>query len=104
MPGGRWKKNALKKIEKNFLIYKDIQKGAVAKSYILTASTYMTKYLRISSYIRKIFLVNMTFQPLPYEFPYMRKILFYFFISVDGESKGEIIDCGIKKIQQKVGV
>jgi hypothetical protein len=33
-----------------FLIYKEIQKGAVAKSYI-------TKYLRFSSYIRKPFLI-----------------------------------------------
>ncbi len=39
-----------------FLIYKEIQGGAVAKSYIwLPASSYMGKYLRISSYIRKPF-------------------------------------------------
>ncbi len=73
----------------------------------------MTKYLRISSFIRKIFLVNMTFQPLPSEFPYCiyEENFILFFISVDGESKGEIIDettvdrdCGINKIEQKVGV
>ncbi len=36
---------------KNFLIYKEIQKGTVA------ASSYMVKYLRISSHIRKPFLI-----------------------------------------------
>jgi hypothetical protein len=40
-----------------FLIYKEIQIGAVAKSYMKTASSYMGKYLRISSYIRKPFLI-----------------------------------------------
>ncbi len=39
-----------KKENKIFLIYKEIQKGAVANSYIV-------KYLRISSYIRKPFLI-----------------------------------------------
>ncbi len=65
---------------------------AVAKSYIITASSYMTKYLRISSYIRKNFLVYMTFQLLPSEFPYIEESFILFFISVDGENKGEIID------------
>jgi hypothetical protein len=46
-----------------FLIYKEIQKGAVATSY-------MTKNLRISSYIRKLFLMCMTLQLRPPEFPY----------------------------------
>ena len=37
------------KKEKNiFLMYKEIQKGAVAKSYMTNATSYMTKYLRIS--------------------------------------------------------
>ncbi len=39
-----------KKENKVFLMYKEIQNGAVAKSY-------MVKYLRISSYIRKSFLI-----------------------------------------------
>jgi hypothetical protein len=40
-----------KKEKKIFLIYKEIQKGAVAKSYIATGLLiYMTKNLRISSY------------------------------------------------------
>ena len=39
-----------KKENKIFLIYKEIQMGAVAMSC-------MTKYLRISSYIRKPFLI-----------------------------------------------
>jgi hypothetical protein len=55
MSGGRWKKNALIKRKQNFPHNKEIQKGAVAKSYIVMASSYMTKYLRISSYIRKPF-------------------------------------------------
>jgi hypothetical protein len=46
-----------KKENKIFLIYKEIQNRAVAKSYTaLTASSYMGKYLHISSYIRKPFL------------------------------------------------
>ncbi len=42
-----------KKIEfSSYIHYKEIQNGAVAKSYIdLTASPYMVKYLRISIYI-----------------------------------------------------
>jgi hypothetical protein len=49
------------KIENQILlIYKEIQSEAVAKSYVrkgLTASSNMTKYLRISSYIRKPILI-----------------------------------------------
>jgi hypothetical protein len=45
-----------KKLNKIFLIYEEIQNGAVAKSY-MTASSYMGEYLRISSYIRKPFLI-----------------------------------------------
>ncbi len=51
--------SALKKKKKIFLIYKEIQKGSGAKSY-------MTKYLRISTYcIRKPFLIN-DFPPDPF--------------------------------------
>jgi hypothetical protein len=49
-----------KKENQIFLIYKEIQSGAVAKSYMtpsLTASSYMGNYLRIFSYIRKPFLI-----------------------------------------------
>jgi hypothetical protein len=48
-----------KKENQIFLIYKEIQSGAVAKSHMsrLTASLYMGKYLRISSYFRKPFLI-----------------------------------------------
>jgi hypothetical protein len=49
-----------KKENQIFPIYKEIQNGAVAKSYMankLTASSYMEKYLRISSYIRKLFFI-----------------------------------------------
>ncbi len=48
-----------KKENKIFLIYKEIQKGAVAKSYMTNGllSSYMTTYLRISSYISKLFLI-----------------------------------------------
>jgi hypothetical protein len=49
-----------KKENKIFLIFEEIQKGAVAKSYMtngLLESSYMTKYLRISSNIRKPFLI-----------------------------------------------
>ena len=45
------------KKNKIFLIYKEIQKGAVAKSYMTNGYSYMTKYLRISSYIRKPFFI-----------------------------------------------
>ncbi len=48
----------------------------------LTASSYMGKYLRISSYIRKpFFIYDFATAPLSISL-YMRKILFSFFISV----------------------
>ncbi len=71
-----WKKNQI------FLIYKEIQNAAVAKSYgiRLTASLCMGKYLRISSHIiRKPFLIYMTLQLLHSEFLYIwGKFLFPF--------------------------
>jgi hypothetical protein len=46
-----------KKENQIFLIFNEIQKGAVAKSYMTNgASSYLVKYLRISSFIRKPFL------------------------------------------------
>jgi hypothetical protein len=64
-----------KKENKIFLIYKEIQKGAVAKSYMTNGLLiYMTKYIGSpSSY--------MTLQLLPSEFPYILKNVFSFFIS-----------------------
>jgi hypothetical protein len=68
-----------KKENKIFLIYKEIQNGAVAMVHIwLTASSFMGKYLRISSYIRKPFLIyDFATAPLWISLS-MRKILFYF--------------------------
>jgi hypothetical protein len=55
-----------KKEKQIFLLYKEIQNGAVAKSYMTNS---LLIYLRISSYIRKPFL--MTLQLLHSEFPYI---------------------------------
>jgi hypothetical protein len=64
-------------------IYKEIQNGAVAKSYMTNGSSYMGKYLRISSYIRKPFLIlYMTLQLLHSEFPDYEENLIFFFIKV----------------------
>jgi hypothetical protein len=47
-----------KKENKTFLIFKEIQKGAVAKSYMTNGLLmYVGKYLRFSPYIRKPFLI-----------------------------------------------
>jgi hypothetical protein len=48
-----------KEDNKFFLIYKEMQRDRVqnAKSYMTNASSYMVKILRISSYIRKHFLI-----------------------------------------------
>jgi hypothetical protein len=48
-----------KKENKIFLIYKEIQNGAVAKSYVTNGLLIHIwfKYLRISAYIRKPFLI-----------------------------------------------
>jgi hypothetical protein len=52
------KEHTDKKENKIFLIYKEIQSGAVAKSYMTNGLLiYTGKYLRISSYIRKPFLI-----------------------------------------------
>ena len=40
-----------------FAVYKEIRKGSVAKSYMTNGLLYLVKYLRISSYIRKPFLI-----------------------------------------------
>ncbi len=62
-----WKRALIKKKIKIFLIYKEIQNGAVAKSYMTNGLliTYLGKYLRISSHIRKPFLIyNFATAPL----------------------------------------
>jgi hypothetical protein len=46
-----------KKENQIFLIYKEFQNGAVAKSYMTNGLLTYVKYLRISSYIRKLFLI-----------------------------------------------
>ncbi len=62
--GGRYSSTLIKKENKIILIYKEIQTGAVAKSYM-----------------RNCFL-NMTMQPLSSEFPIYEENLILFFISV----------------------
>jgi hypothetical protein len=69
----------------------EIQNGAVAKAYILlTASSYMGKYLCISSYIRKPFLIN-DFATAPlrislymgkFDFLFCQCALWFYFLSV----------------------
>jgi hypothetical protein len=79
-----------KKENKIFLICEEIQNEAVAKSW-LTASSYKVKYLRISSYIRKPFLIYISLQLLHSEFPYIwGKFHFRFFISVGSLSESYI--------------
>ncbi len=73
-----------KKENKMFIIYKEIQRYKVQSHIWLTASSYMVKHLRISSYIRKPFLIY-DFAPDPtFEFPYIHyeKNFVLFFISV----------------------
>ena len=70
-----------KKEKKIFLIYKEMQRDRVQSHIWLTASLYMVKYLRISSYIRKAFLIN-DFAPDPSEFPYIWGELYVLFLSV----------------------
>ncbi len=63
---------ALIKIKENFLICKEIQKGAVAKSYAVspTASSYMTK-ICVFPHILGSPSSYMTLQLLPSKFPYI---------------------------------
>jgi hypothetical protein len=57
--GGEGVLHTDKKENQIFLIYKEIQNGAVAKSYMTKGLLIycIVKYLRISSYIRKPFLI-----------------------------------------------
>ncbi len=65
-----------------FIIKKEIQNGQQQSHIGLTASSYMGKYLRISSYIRNPF-SYMALQPLHSEFPYIHEEnLIFFFICV----------------------
>ncbi len=64
---------------KIFLTPKEIQNGAVAKSYMTNGLLIIGKYLRISSYIRKPFLIY-DFATAPIEISlYMRKSSFSFY-------------------------
>ncbi len=59
-----------KKENQIFLIYKEIQNEAVAKSYMTNGLLiYIGIYLRISLYIRKLFLNPLPLQLLHSEFP-----------------------------------
>ncbi len=67
-----------KKEDKIFLVYKEIQPDRVQSHIWLTASSYIVKYFRISSYIRKPFLIyDFAHDPIWISL-YMRKILFSF--------------------------
>ncbi len=60
------------------LTYKETRRERLQSHIWLTASSYMTKYLRISSFNRKPFLIyDFATSPLRISL-YMRKILFYF--------------------------
>ncbi len=66
-----------KKDNKIFLIYKKIKRDWVQSHIWLTASSYIVKYLRISSYIRKPFLIY-DFAPDPiWIYLYMRTSFFF---------------------------
>ncbi len=68
-----------KKEKKIFLIYKEIQRDREHSHIWLTASSYMVKYLRISSHIRKPFRIyDFAPDPILWISLYMRKILFSF--------------------------
>jgi len=72
-----------KKENQIFLIYMEILNGAVAKSYMTTASSYMVKCLRISSYmyIRKPFLMY-DFAIAPFWISLCKRKIWFSFLSV----------------------
>jgi hypothetical protein len=49
--------DALLKKKRKFSSYKEIRRDRVKSHIWLTASSFMDKYLRISSYIRKLFFI-----------------------------------------------
>jgi hypothetical protein len=65
-----------------FLIYKEIQNGAVAMSYMTKASSYVVKYLLISSLGSPSSYTTLQLLHSEFSYTYMWKILFSFFISV----------------------
>ncbi len=73
----------IKKFNKICLIYKEIQNGAVAKSYMTNGLLiYLVKYLRIFSYIRKPFLIY-DFATAPFWislYIYEENLIFFFFL------------------------
>jgi hypothetical protein len=83
-----------KKENKILLIYKEIQMGAVAKSYMRKG---FLIYEEAVSYTYK------TLQQLPSEFPYKLGIFFFFFISVVRGQVQSPVGTNIHK-QGKTGV
>ncbi len=72
-----------KKEKKIFLIYKEIQTGAVAKSYMMNAFLIYEKCANIQSYLRSPLVIQyMTLQPLPLNFLIYEQNLIFFFVSV----------------------
>ncbi len=63
-------------------VYKEIQNGAVAKSYMTNGLSYTEKYLRISSYLIGSPSSYMTSQLLHSEFSYIWGKFDFLFISV----------------------
>ncbi len=71
--------STLIKKNKNFSSYiRKFRREQLTIPICLTASSYMTKYLRISLYIRKPFLIY-DFTTAPYEFPYIWGKLYFLF-------------------------
>ncbi len=72
-----------KKEDQFFLMYKEIQNGAVAKSYMTDGL--LVKYLRISSHIRKPSLHHLCFATAPFlHFLIYEETLIFFLISPFG--------------------
>ncbi len=69
----------LKKIIKFFLYIRKFRREQLQSHIWLTASSYMGKCLRISSYIRKPYLIYMTLQLLHSEFPYIWGKFYFLF-------------------------
>ncbi len=85
-PWCRWHTD--KKENQIFLIYKEIQNVAYAKSYMTNSLLMYGPYLRVSLYIRKPFLICDFATASFWISSYMRKILFYFLSVHTGRCKG----------------
>ncbi len=81
-PGKDWIAYNDKKENKIFLRHKESRRERLQSHIWLTASSYMTKYLRISSYIRKPFLIyDLATAPF-WNFLIYEENVIFFFISV----------------------